>query len=82
MRYQVEFSNSPAFQRPALFVLPAQGIVGTSFTPNFGNWTAITNMAKNRAGTGTVYWRVVGHGSGGRYQSVASSLQIESSSRR
>jgi cysteine-rich repeat protein len=82
MRYRIEFSNSPAFQRPALFAFPAQGIAGTSFTPNYGNWTAISNLAKNRGGTGTVYWRVVGDGSGGHYQSAASSLQIESSSRR
>jgi hypothetical protein len=59
---RLEFSNNLGFAEPALFVLPPRGLTGSSFTPNYGNWTAISNMAKNRGGTGTIYWRVVGYG--------------------
>jgi hypothetical protein len=76
--YQVEFSNSREFEHPALFVLPAHPLHQTSFTPNHGNWTAIGNLAKNRGGTGTVYWRVGGYGSDDEViRSPASSFKID-----
>jgi cysteine-rich repeat protein len=82
LSYRLEFSNSPAFRRPALLAFPAQGLNGTSFTPSHGNWTAIGNLAKNRGGTGTVYWRVVGYGSDGEVtRSAATSMTIEWTSR-
>jgi hypothetical protein len=82
LRYRLEFSNDSHFEHPALFVLPAEGITGTSFTPNPGNWMAITNMAKNRGGTGTIYWRVVGAGPGNEsIRSAATSMRIVRTSR-
>jgi hypothetical protein len=76
--YRLEFSNNVGFEAPALVVLPARGLAGTSFTPNYGNWTAISNMAKNRGGTGTIYWRVVGYGPRREtIRSAAMSIAIE-----
>jgi hypothetical protein len=74
----LEFSNNLRFEHPALFVLPERGTTETSFTPNHGNWMAITNMARNRGGTGTIYWRVVGYGPhDGVIRSAPSSIRIE-----
>jgi len=81
MTYRVEFSNSLGFQNPALFVALVGSPNGTSFTPNYGNWTAISNLAKTRGGTGTVYWRVIGYGRKGETtRSSASSIRFEQGS--
>jgi hypothetical protein len=73
----LEFSNSLDFQRPALVVLPAHGLSETTYTPNYGNWMAISNTAKNRGGAGTIYWRVVGSGpQGATTRSAAMSISI------